>query len=224
MLHEKHKPRKSQHPRQLPEKPPPYQKDAQSEELEAHHQTHRRGIHMQQCRQSLCLFPILWRHILFSMILMALAVYTKNKAFRALLIGESCLSGDEAPEVEARVALEVQVLILEALEGGTRRGGGGSERLALSPPQRRSWLPSWLYKIWCVSTRPSRINVYKVDLIPNKLHHIEICFLGSRVGEGINLPGLESSTITHLEIETKVEEVVEHILVGRQTIRRTKAT
>lgn len=57
------------------------------------------------------------------MILMALAVYTKNKAFRALLIGESCLSGDEAPEVEARVALEVQVLILEALEGGTRRGG-----------------------------------------------------------------------------------------------------
>lgn len=59
------------------------------------------------------------------MILMALAVYTKNKAFRALLIGESCLSGDEAPEVEARVALEVQVLILEALEGGTRRGGGG---------------------------------------------------------------------------------------------------
>lgn len=58
------------------------------------------------------------------MILMALAVYTKNKAFRALLIGESCLSGDEAPEVEARVALEVQVLILEALEGGTRRGGG----------------------------------------------------------------------------------------------------
>lgn len=102
--------------------------------------------------------------------------------------------------------------------------GGGSERLALSPPQRRSWLPSWLYKIWCVSTRPSRINVYKVDLIPNKLHHIEICFLGSRVGEGINLPGLESSTITHLEIETKVEEVVEHILVGRKTIRRTKAT
>lgn len=63
------------------------------------------------------------------MILMALAVYTKNKAFRALLIGESCLSGDEAPEVEARVALEVQVLILEALEGGTRRGGGGPKGL-----------------------------------------------------------------------------------------------